>query len=112
MNGNTFVESFFRIDLFVSLFFLLSAFLYSKSFHNNWMHCQINHRYFNNFFVEIQLKKENLKSVFWAPKPEYRSPKRSEYVTAYATSFCQYKSIHGFMVTQKYIIQKLFKNRT
>ena len=28
-------------------------------FWNNHMHCKINDRYFNIFFVEIQLKKEN-----------------------------------------------------
>ena len=38
------------------------------------------------FFVEIQLKKENLKTVFWvpgfwAPKRVYWSPKQLEYVT-------------------------------
>ena len=30
------------------------------------MHCEIMNRYFNVFFVEMQLKKENLKSV-WHP---------------------------------------------
>ena len=32
------------------------------------MHCEIIDRYFNVFFVEIQLKKNILKSVFWAPE--------------------------------------------
>ena len=32
------------------------------------MHYEITDRYFNFFFVEIQLKKENLKSDFWAPE--------------------------------------------
>ena len=32
------------------------------------MHCEIIDRNFNIFFVEIQLKKENLKSAFWAPE--------------------------------------------
>ena len=31
------------------------------------MHCKIIDRYFNAFFVEMQLKKENLKSVFGCP---------------------------------------------
>ena len=30
------------------------------------MHCEVIDRYFNAFCVEIQLEKENLKSVFWA----------------------------------------------
>ena len=47
-------------------FSLLSAFLYSKPFRNNTMHCEIIDRHFNVFFVEIQLKKGNLKSVLWA----------------------------------------------
>ena len=45
------------------------------------MHCEITDRYFNLFFVEILLRKENLQIVFWAPKPVYRSPKRPEYIT-------------------------------
>ena len=53
-------------------FSLLSAFLYSKPFQNNWMLCEIIDRYFNIFFVEIQLKKENLKHVFLAR--EFRYP--------------------------------------
>ena len=32
------------------------------------MHCKIIDRYFNAFFVEIQLKKENLITVFLAPE--------------------------------------------
>ena len=35
-------------------------------FRNNQMHCEIVDRYFNVFFVEIQLNKENLKIVFKA----------------------------------------------
>ena len=44
-------------------------------------------RYFDLFFVEIQLETENLKSGFWTPefgRPNHRSPKRSEYVTGNA----------------------------
>ena len=36
------------------------------------MHSEIDDRCFSVFFVEIQLKKENLKSVFWVP--EFRCP--------------------------------------
>ena len=32
-------------------------------------------------FVEIQLQKENLKTVFWMPKLVYRYPKQPGYVT-------------------------------
>ena len=60
---------------FLSAFFILSHFKIIRGI--------IIDRHFNKFFVEIQLKKENLKNVFWAPKLVYRSPKRSEYVTDY-----------------------------
>ena len=46
---------------------ILSAFLYSKPFGNNYMHYEITD-HFNIFLVEIKMKKENLKSVFWAPE--------------------------------------------
>ena len=42
----------------------LSAFLYFKSFWNNQMHCEIIDCYFSIFFVELKLKRENLKNVF------------------------------------------------
>ena len=62
-------------------FSLLSAFLYSKPFRNNLMRFEINDRYFNVFFVEIQLKKKKiLDARVWAPKLVYRSPKQPEYV--------------------------------
>ena len=32
------------------------------------MHCEILDHFFNILFVEIQLKKENLKNVFWMPE--------------------------------------------
>ena len=32
------------------------------------MHCEIIDRYLDVFFVEIQLKKENLRSIFWTPE--------------------------------------------
>ena len=38
------------------------------------MHCEIIDCHFNIFFVEIQLKKENLKSVFWGA--EFGHPNR------------------------------------
>ena len=53
-------------------FSLLSAFLYSKPFQNNQKHCEIIDRYLKAFFVEIQLKKENLKIVF--QEPEFERP--------------------------------------
>ena len=42
----------------------LSAFLYFKSFWNNQMHCEIIDCYFSTFFVELKLKRENLKNGF------------------------------------------------
>ena len=67
INENTFVDtSFFRFDLFLChCLSLLSATLSSNTFQNNQMHCEIIDCYFNVFFVEIHLKKENLKSAFW-----------------------------------------------
>ena len=57
----TLVDSFFfSLRPLCLIVYLLSAFLYSKPFWNNWMHCEIIDRYFNVFFVKIQLKKENL----------------------------------------------------
>ena len=54
------------------------------------MHCVITDRYFNVFFVEIQLKKGNLKyflgAKVWVPKQLCRSPKRPEYITALVTA--------------------------
>ena len=44
---------------------ILPAFLSFKPIRNNWMHCQIIDHYFNMFFVEIQLTKQNLKSDIW-----------------------------------------------
>lgn len=32
------------------------------------MHCEVIDHYFKVFFVELQLEKQNLESVFWAPK--------------------------------------------
>ena len=54
------------------------------------MHCEITDCYFNVFFVEMQLKKENMKSVFfgarvWAPKSVYRSPNRPKYMPWHET---------------------------
>ena len=69
MNEYNFVHYFFFcFDLLPHCFSLLSAFLCSKSLQNNQMHCKIFYHYFNVLFVEIQLKKENLKSVFWVPE--------------------------------------------
>ena len=50
------------------------------------MFCEIIDCYFNIDFVEIELKKENLKCFLgtrvWVPKLVYWSPKWSEYITA------------------------------
>ena len=63
INENTFTDSFF-------FFFIVSLcclhFCLLDQFRNNQMHCEIVDRYFNVFFVEIQLNKENLKIVFKA----------------------------------------------
>ena len=58
---------------------VLSAFLFSKPFQNNYMHCEIIDHYFNKFSVAIQLKKEKITSVFWVPKPIYWSPKKHHF---------------------------------
>ena len=66
MNENTFVDSLcFHFYLFFSHCFSILIVLYSKQFRNNYMHCEIIDPYFNIFFIEIQLKKENLKKVFF-----------------------------------------------
>ena len=46
-------------------FSLPFAFLYSKPFWNNYMHCEIIERYFNIFFIEIQLKIKYFGSPNW-----------------------------------------------
>ena len=38
------------------------------------MHCEITDYYFNKFFVELQIKKDNLKSVFWVPEFGHQNP--------------------------------------
>ena len=64
---------FFHFDIFLFYCFLFCLlFLSSKPSLNNQMHSEIDDRCFSVFFVEIQLKKENLKSVFWVP--EFRCP--------------------------------------
>ena len=49
-------------------FSLLSRFLFSKPFPDNSMHYEIIDHHSSVFVVEMQLKKENLKIVFWAPE--------------------------------------------
>ena len=46
---------------------LRTSFCVIKPFRNNYMLCKITDRYINVIFVEIQLKKENSKSVFRRP---------------------------------------------
>ena len=72
--GNIVVGNFFFcFDTFLShCFSPLSAFLSSKPFQNNKMHWEIIDCYFNVFFVQIQLNKQNLKSVIWVQ--EFRLP--------------------------------------
>ena len=60
------------------------------------MHCEIIDCYFNIFFVEIQLKKKNLKSVFWVPKLVDWSPKGPENITNI------YTHILSFFVRKQY----------
>ena len=46
------------------------------------MNCEIIDRYFNEFFVEIQLQKENFGHLgVWAPNQVHLSPKHLESVT-------------------------------
>ena len=59
----------------------MSAFLSSKPFGNNLMHFKIIVCYLNVFFVQLQLKEQNLKSVIWAP--EIGLSKQSKYVPAH-----------------------------
>ena len=68
--------------------FLLSAFLSSKPFRNNWMPCEIIDHYFPIFFVEIQLNKEFLKknTTAWAPKLLYWPFKWPEYISGIISS--------------------------
>ena len=62
------------------------------------MDCEIVDRYLNILYVEIHLKKEKLKSVFWAPKPVYGSTKRPEYVTDFNDGCAgQCKSYKAFL---------------
>ena len=70
MNENTLLLTVpsFALTSLSHCFSLLSAFLCSKPFRNKYMHCEIIDRHFNVFFIEIRTKKENLKSVFWAPE--------------------------------------------
>ena len=76
MNENTFADSFFYcFDLCLLVFFFCLH--YSKPFQNNQMHCEVTDRYFNVFFVEIQLKKEKLESAFWAPEFGYPNVRKS-----------------------------------
>ena len=63
------------------------------------MHFEIIDCYFNIFFVQIQQKKENMKSVFGpqsqASKLVYQSHKQPEYVTEYKCKINKKVYIHG-----------------
>ena len=58
----------FASTSFSYFFSLLSRFLFSKQFPDNSMHYEIIDHHSSVFVVEMQLKKENLKIVFWAPE--------------------------------------------
>ena len=104
------VSSFALISL-SHCFSLLSAFLYSKPFRSNLMHCEIIDRYFNIFFVKIQLKKELGKCFLgarvWVLKPVYRSPKWSEYITAYNEPKLQ--TLGAFHLSQNSELRRIFQ---
>ena len=88
MNENVFVDSFFfRFEVFCIIVFLsclhfclLSLFKWLDVLRNHWS-------LFQYTFVEMQLKNENLRNVFLAPKPVYRSFKRPEYIAEYSSFF-------------------------
>ena len=63
------------------VFSLLSAFLSSKQFRNNQIQLWNHWLLFNVFSLKYNWKKK-LKSVYWAQKTVYRSPKWPAYVTA------------------------------
>ena len=58
----------FASTSFSYCFSLLSRFLFSKPFPDNSMHYEVIDHHSSVFVVEMQLKKENLKIVFWAPE--------------------------------------------
>ena len=64
MKAFSLTVSSFALTSLSHCFSVLFAFLYFKPFPNNQMHCEID-CHFNVFFGEIQLKKENFKSVVW-----------------------------------------------
>ena len=115
MNKNTFVDSLFlRFKLLLShCSSVPSEFLSPKPF----MHCEIIDCCFSLFFVEIPLKKENLKyflgTTIWASKLVYRSPKRPEYGTAiFALSFRIYSKENRSLTGDHQQITFEFFNRT
>ena len=69
-------------------FFLLSAFLCSKPFWNNKVHCKIIDSHFNVFTLQCcnTTEKRNLENCFfgarvWVPEPVNQSPKQPTYDT-------------------------------
>ena len=67
MKENTFVDIlFFHFDLFLThCFYLLSAFLISKPFQNNYIHFEIIDHCFNVFFRWNKTEKEKTWKVFF-----------------------------------------------
>ena len=73
LNENTFVGNFFfQFDVFLSLLLFFLHFCLLRNF--VIINCIVKSLIAT--FIDIQLQKENLKPVFWAPKTVYRSPKR------------------------------------
>ena len=75
INENIFVDNFifcFNVSLF-DCFSFPSAFLSSKPFRNNQMHCEIIYRHFNLFVCRNTTEKSKLEKCYsdnkvWAPK--------------------------------------------
>ena len=64
-----------------------------------------------HIFVEVQLKKENLKNVFWAPKPVYTSLRNSldmslTIATFFMPDFVVFIAIYHFLLKKTYLHQK------
>ena len=93
----TLQNSSFTSTSFSNCFSHLSIFLYSKLYQNNYMpnwlltDSKLIRLLIQLSFVEIQLKKRNLKCFLgagvWAPKLVYQSPKRPEYIRLSSNPF-------------------------
>ena len=108
MNGNAFIDNFLLFYFFnFSTSFCLDVFFFFLHF------CLLSHfemiRYIvkslsllQRFFVEMQLKKENLTSTYflgarvWALKPVYWPPKQPGYVTE--SSFLRMEFVQSYRI--------------